>query len=147
MTLWRRTGYTPGPFLLPEACPWALLTGHRMRKIKFHAEHFALPQGVKWEHQGGRKAALAREEPGEGQSWEQPQFVQAVAINLKYIATQYFWLISQGHICSKFLAHLSRAVSCLMLLKTLWMLPKHSSLWGAFFPQNVFILACLIQEP
>lgn len=132
---------------LPETCPWALLSGHRRLKIKFHAEHFALFQGVKREHHGERKTALAREEPCEGQSWEQPQFVQAVVIDLKYIAMQYFWLISQGHICSKFLAHLSRAASCLMLLKTLWVLPIHSSLQGAFFPLNISILACLRQKP
>lgn len=143
--LW--TVCTPGFFHFPEKCPWALLTGHRNLKIKFRAEHFALFQGVKWEDQGERKAAWAREEPCEGQSWEQPLFVQAVAIDLKYIATQCFWLISQGHICSKFLAHLSRPASCLMLLKTLWVLPIHSSLQGAFFPLNVFVLACLRQRP
>lgn len=75
-------------------------------------------QGVKRVHQGGRKAALARDESCKGQSGEKSQFVQAVAMALKYGTMQCFWLISQGHIVSKFLVHLSRAVGCFMLLKT-----------------------------
>lgn len=59
-------------------------------------EYFALFQGVKWEHQGKGKAALAREEPYEGQSWGQPQFVGAVAIDLKYIAMQGFGWFPRG---------------------------------------------------
>lgn len=129
---------TPVSFHFPDICPWALPTGHRQLKIKLHGTVCSLP-GSKMRTPWERMSALAKERPCEGQNREKQSICLNCCCGLKIPSPVYIWLISQGHIHSRFLAIYQEQTSSLGVAHRLF--PQ-----GAFFPLDAF-LASLRQGP